>query len=248
MPSPPLTIIPARLASTRLPGKPLADIAGRPMIVHVLEAALQAQIGPVIVAAAEQEICDAVTQAGGTAILTDPNLPSGSDRAWQAACLADPEGQHDIIINLQGDLPTFPPTALRSVLGVMDDPAFDLGTLVAPITSDEERDAPSVVKVACSFSAEQHNAPGLYFSRQPIPWGAGPLWHHVGVYAWRRTALARFVSLPPSGLEMRENLEQLRALEAGMRIGCTRMDTAPFGVDTPADLERARRMIGAQKS
>lgn len=248
MPSPPLTIIPARLASTRLPGKPLADIAGRPMIVHVLEAALQAQIGPVIVAAAEQEICDAVTQASGTAILTDPNLPSGSDRAWQAACLADPEGQHDIIINLQGDLPTFPPTALRSVLGVMDDPAFDLGTLVAPITSDEERDAPSVVKVACSFSAEQHNTPGLYFSRQPIPWGAGPLWHHVGVYAWRRTALARFVSLPPSGLEMRENLEQLRALEAGMRIGCTRMDTAPFGVDTPADLERARRMIGAQKS
>ena len=248
MPPPPLTIIPARLASTRLPGKPLADIAGRPMIVHVLEAALAARIGPVVVAAAEQEICDAVTQAGGTAILTDPALPSGSDRAWQAACLADPQGQHDIILNLQGDLPTFPPEALRSVLDVMDEPTFDLGTLVAPIVSDEERDAASVVKVACSFAPEQACAPALYFSRQPIPWGDGPRWHHVGVYAWRRPALARFVSLPPSGLEMRENLEQLRALEAGMRIGCTRMDTAPFGVDTPADLERARRMIGARKT
>ncbi|MFT8674248.1 MAG: 3-deoxy-manno-octulosonate cytidylyltransferase [Acetobacter sp.] len=243
----PLVVIPARLASTRLPDKPLADIAGLPMIVHVLNAALAAAVGPVIVAAADQAICDVVTRAGGTAVLTDPDLPSGSDRAWQAACRIDPDSRHDLIINLQGDLPTFPPGDLRAVVDLMRDERFDIGTLVAPVTSEAERDAASVVKVACDFSSGQAYAPALYFSRQSIPWGAGPLWHHVGVYGWRRAALAQFVDLPPSGLEKRENLEQLRALESGMRIGCTRIQAAPFGVDTPDDLERARRLLGAAK-
>lgn len=241
----PLIIIPARLASTRLPGKPLADIAGRAMILRVLDAALAADAGPVAVAAADQEICDIVTQAGGRAVLTDPNLPSGSDRVWQAAQTLDPEGQHDVIINLQGDLPTFSPDNLRAVLRVMPDQSFDIGTLVAPVLSLEEKEASSVVKVACHFEANTPCAPALYFSRAAIPWGEGALWHHVGVYGWRRRALERFVSLPESGLERREKLEQLRALEAGMRIGCARINTAPFGVDTPADLERARQHFKA---
>ena len=242
---PPLVVIPARLASTRLPGKPLADIAGRPMIVHVLDAALKADIGPVVVAAADPEICQAVTNAGGTAVLTDAGLPSGSDRVWQAVQALDPNGQYGTIINLQGDLPTLEPEALHAVLKVMDNPAFDIGTLVAPMTSEEEKEASSVVKVACHFDPTTEQAAALYFSRQLIPWGQGPFWHHVGLYGWRRTALARFVDLPPSGLEKRESLEQLRALENGMRIGCARIAIAPFGVDTPQDLERARRLLGA---
>ncbi|MBO1324176.1 3-deoxy-manno-octulosonate cytidylyltransferase [Acetobacter sp. TBRC 12305] len=241
----PLVVIPARLASTRLPGKPLADIAGLPMIVHVLNAALAAAIGPVVVAAADQAICDAVTRAGGMAVLTDPDLPSGSDRVWQAACRIDPAGTHDLIVNLQGDLPTFRPQDLRAVVDIMREDRFDIGTLVAPVTSEAEKNAASVVKVACDFSGAQAHAPALYFSRQSIPWGDGPLWHHVGVYGWRRAALAQFVGMAPSGLEKRENLEQLRALESGMRIGCTRIQAAPFGVDTPDDLERARSILGA---
>ncbi|MCX2560378.1 3-deoxy-manno-octulosonate cytidylyltransferase [Acetobacter farinalis] len=237
----PLVIIPARLASTRLPGKPLAEIAGRAMILRVLDVALAADVGPVAVAAADQAIYDVVTQAGGRAVLTDPGLPSGSDRAWQAAQVLDPDGAHDVIINLQGDLPTLSPDALRAVMRVMPDPAYDIGTLIAPVLSEEEKQASSVVKVACHFEADTLCAPALYFSRTPIPWGEGTLWHHIGIYGWRREALKRFVSLPESGLERRENLEQLRALEAGMRIGCARIEVAPFGVDTPADLERARR-------
>ncbi|KXV13990.1 3-deoxy-manno-octulosonate cytidylyltransferase [Acetobacter malorum] len=241
----PLVIIPARLASTRLPGKPLADIAGRAMILRVLDAAIAADVGPVAVAAADQEICDVVTQAGGRAVLTDPDLPSGSDRVWQAAQALDPDGEHDVIINLQGDLPTFSPDDLRAVMRVMPNPAFDIGTLVAPVLSEDEKLAASVVKVACHFDADTPCAPALYFSRNPIPWGEGVLWHHVGVYGWRREALKRFVSLAESGLERREKLEQLRALEAGMRIGCARIDAAPFGVDTPADLDRARQHFKA---
>ncbi|KAA8388353.1 3-deoxy-manno-octulosonate cytidylyltransferase [Acetobacter sp. DmW_136] len=240
-----LVVIPARLASTRLPGKPLADIAGRPMVLRVWDAAMAANIGPVVVAAADQEIYDAVTAAGGTAILTDPDLPSGSDRVWQATQAFDPDDKYDVLLNLQGDLPTFEPQALRAVMSVMANPMYDVGTLVAPVTSDAEKNAASVVKVACDFSGDAQIAPALYFSRQPIPWGDGPLWHHIGVYGWRRAALAQFVALPPSGLEKRESLEQLRALEAGMRIGCTRLASAPFGVDTPEDLERARRAFGA---
>ncbi|MFS8365924.1 3-deoxy-manno-octulosonate cytidylyltransferase [Acetobacter oryzifermentans] len=240
-----LVVIPARLASTRLPGKPLADIAGRPMVLRVWDAAMAANIGPVVVAAADQEIYDAVTAAGGTAILTDPDLPSGSDRVWQATQAFDPDDKYDVLLNLQGDLPTFEPQALHAVMSVMANPMYDVGTLVAPVTSDAEKNAASVVKVACDFSGDAQIAPALYFSRQPIPWGDGPLWHHIGVYGWRRAALAQFVALPPSGLEKRESLEQLRALEAGMRIGCTRLASAPFGVDTPEDLERARRAFGA---
>ncbi|MCP1230781.1 3-deoxy-manno-octulosonate cytidylyltransferase [Acetobacter indonesiensis] len=241
----PLVIIPARMASTRLPGKPLADIAGKPMIVRVMEAAMKADIGPVAVAAADQAICDVILHAGGTAILTDPNLPSGSDRVWQAAQKLDADGHHDIIINLQGDLPTFPPEHLHAVMRVMQGASFDVGTLVAPVLSEDEKQAESVVKVACHFSSAADCAPALYFSRNAIPWGEGPIWHHVGVYGWRRNALKKFVSLPESGLEKREKLEQLRALEAGMRIGCTQIASAPFGVDTPADLERARQAFGA---
>lgn len=242
----PIVLIPARMASTRLPGKPLADIAGRPMIVHVLQRAQAAAIGPVAVATAEAEIAEVVERAGGTAILTDASLPSGSDRIWQALCRLDPAGKHDTIINLQGDLPGVEPAYLRAVLRPLADDTTDIATLVAPVRDRAEAEAPSVVKVACSLAAEGENdvTRALYFSRLPIPWGQGPLWHHVGIYAYRRAALARFVSLPESGLEKREKLEQLRALEAGMTIGCARIKTAPFGVDTPADLERARMAMG----
>jgi 3-deoxy-manno-octulosonate cytidylyltransferase (CMP-KDO synthetase) len=238
----PIVIIPARLAATRLPGKPLADIAGVPMIVHVLRRALDAAVGPVVVACGDPAIADAVRAAGGTAILTDPDLPSGSDRAWAALQLFDPAGAHDIIINLQGDLPTLPPAYLTAVLTPLANPGIDIATLVAPITTADEAAAPSVVKAICAFPDDTETAPALYFSRAAVPWGDGPLWHHIGIYAYRRAALARFVALPPSPLETREKLEQLRALEAGMRIAVARVDHAPFGVDTPEDLTRARAL------
>ncbi len=240
----PIILIPARLASTRLPGKPLADICGLPMIVHVLNRAREAGFGTVAVACAEVDILDAVTKAGGLAVLTDPDLKSGSDRIYQALLQLDPQGQHDIVINLQGDLPTLPPELLATVMLPLENPAYDIATLVAPITSADEAAAPSVVKAACAFAPGETVAPALYFSRAPIPSGNGPLWHHIGLYAYRRAALARFVGLPESLLEQREKLEQLRALEAGMRIGCAAVTHAPFGVDTPADLARARTMLG----
>lgn len=236
----PIVLIPSRLAATRLPNKPLAPIHGRAMILHVLDRAREAAIGPVAVAAGDQEIVDLVRADGGVAVLTDPSLPRGSDRVQAALAVLDPQGAHDVIVNLQGDLPTIPPDYLRTVLAPLSDPAIDIATLVAPITTDEERDAPSVVKAAVSFDGGRAVSPALYFSRATIPSGPGPLWHHIGIYAFRRPALARFVSLPESPLERRESLEQLRALEAGMRIACARVETAPFGVDTAADLERAR--------
>jgi len=240
----PLILIPARMASTRLPGKPLAEIAGRPMILHVLERALRADLGPVAVAAAEEEIVSVVRAAGGTAILTDPALPSGSDRIHQAAEMLDPDGRHEIVVNLQGDLPSMPPELVGAVLRPLSDPAFDIGTLVAPIRDAEEEAAASVVKAACAFAPGQEVARALYFSRLPVPWGArATRWHHVGLYAYRRAALRRFVGLPEGALEAAEKLEQLRALEAGMAIGCARIEHAPFGVDTPPDLERARRVL-----
>ncbi len=245
----PLVIIPARMASTRLPGKPLADIAGRPMILHVVDRARRAGVGRVIVAAGDPEIAEIVTKAGAEAVLTEPGLPSGSDRVHAAAQQIDPTGESSVIINLQGDLPGLDPETLRAALRPLEDPATDIGTLVAPIRDDAEAHTDSVVKVACAFEpATAQTARALYFSRQPIPWGEGPRWHHVGVYAWRRTALARFVSLPEAPLEKRERLEQLRALEAGMTIGCARIAEAPFGVDTPQDLDRARRMLEGQGS
>ncbi len=241
----PVVVIPARMAATRLPGKPLAEIAGRPMILHVLDRAREAAIGPVIVACGEPAIASVVQDAGGVAVLTDPALPSGSDRVQAALARLDPAGRHDVVVNLQGDLPALPPDYLRAVLAPLADPAADLATLVAPITDAAEAAAEQVVKAACAFRAGATVAPALYFSRVAIPWGDGPRWHHIGIYAWRRAALARFVALPPSALEQREKLEQLRALEAGMRVLCARVDAAPFGVDTPQDLDRARRILAA---
>jgi 3-deoxy-manno-octulosonate cytidylyltransferase (CMP-KDO synthetase) len=243
----PILLIPARLGSTRLPDKVLADIAGLPMIVHVLNRARESGLGPVAVACGEPQIAEAVRAAGGEAVLTDPDLPSGSDRIFAALNTLDPGAKHDIIINLQGDLPSIGPEVLKSVLLPLENPAYDIATLVAPITTAEEAAASSVVKCACAFLPGQNTAPALYFSRNAIPSGEGPLWHHIGIYAYRRAALARFVSLPPSPLESREKLEQLRALEAGLRIGVARVSHAPFGVDTPADLEHARQILGPKK-
>lgn len=239
----PIILIPARMGSTRLPGKPLAMIGDAPMIVQVMRIARRAGIGPVAVACAEQAIAEAVRADGGTAVLTPVSLPSGSDRVHAALQTLDPEGRHDIVINLQGDFPTLDPVLLERVLAPLENPAFDVGTLVVPIESAEEGSKSSVVKAVCAFREGQEVAPALYFSRQPVPWGPGPLWHHIGVYAYRRAALDHFVHLPESPLEQRESLEQLRLLEAGMRIGVARAPAAPFGVDTPEDLERARRIL-----
>jgi len=239
----PIVVIPARLAATRLPDKPLADIHGEPMIVHVLERAREAGIGPVAVASGDAPIAAAVRAAGGIAVPTDPALPSGSDRVHAALAALDPDRAHDVVVNLQGDFPTIAAAALRAVLKPLADPATDIGTLVVPVRDDEEAAAEQVVKAGCAFAPGEDVAPALYFSRLPIPWGDGPRWHHVGIYAFRRAALDRFVALPPSPLERRERLEQLRALEAGLRIGCARVEIGPFGVDTPADLERARRLL-----
>ena len=244
----PIVIIPSRLASTRLPGKPLADIHGQPMIVHMLRLALAADIGPVAVACAELEIADAVRTAGGIAVLTDPSLPSGSDRVHAALATLDPQGKHDVVVNLQGDFPTLQADQLRAVITPLSDPRADIATLVAPINDEEEANTASFVKAACVFERGRAVSPALYFSRAPIPWGDGPRWHHIGIYAYRRAALARFVSLPESPLERRENLEQLRALEDGMRIVCARIEHGPFGVDTPADLERARELLDPKRT
>ena len=241
----PIVIIPARLAATRLPGKPLADIGGVPMIVRVLRLAEAAAVGPVAVACGDAAIEDAVRAAGGRAVMTDPDLPSGSDRVHAALAVLDPAGAHDVVVNLQGDLPGLPPAFLRAVLSPLADAAVDIATLVAPVGSAAEAAAPSVVKAVCAFEGGRDVARALYFSRVAAPWGDGPLWHHVGIYAFRRAALARFVALPPSALEQREKLEQLRALEAGMVVAVARVDHAPFGVDTPADLARARAEFAA---
>lgn len=235
----PIVMIPARLASTRLPNKPLADICGRPMIVHVMERASEANIGRVVVAAADPEVVAAVEHAGGEAVLTDPALPSGSDRIKAALDILDPERRHGAVVNVQGDLPTIEPGAIAAALGPLADPAVDIATIAALIRDPEERDNPNVVKAVFG-----PNGRALYFTRATAPWGDGPLWHHIGLYAYRRAALERFVDLPPGALETRERLEQLRALEAGMHIAVAVVDTIPLGVDTPADLERARRMLG----
>jgi 3-deoxy-manno-octulosonate cytidylyltransferase (CMP-KDO synthetase) len=241
----PIIIIPARMASTRLYGKPLADIHGKPMIVRMLDLARAANLGPVAVACGDPEIADAVQAAGGTAVLTDPALPSGSDRVYAALATLDPTGAHDIVVNLQGDFPTLPVASLRAAVAPLADPDVDIGTLVVPFLSDAEAAVESFVKTACLFAAGATIARALYFSRQPIPWGPGPRWHHIGIYAYRRAALARFVALPESPLEQREHLEQLRALEAGMRIDCSHVPHGPFGVDTQDDLDRARALLKA---
>ena len=239
----PLLVIPARLASTRLPGKPLADIGGAPMIVHVWRRAVEAGLGRVVVAAAEREIAAAIEAAGGEAVLTPPELPSGSDRIFAAVATLDPARQHDVVVNVQGDLPLIDPVAIRQSLLPLAEPAVDIATLAALIHDEAERSAPSVVKVAASFAPGARIARALYFSRAPVPAGEGPHYHHIGLYAYRRAALERFVALPPSLLEKRESLEQLRALEAGMRIDVALVDAVPFGVDTPGDLARARQLL-----
>ena len=239
----PIVLIPARMASQRLPGKPLADIAGRPMIVHVLERAEAAAIGPVVVACAEPAIADAVESAGGRAVLTRPDHASGSDRIFEALQAIDPAGEHDAVVNLQGDLPTLAPGLPAQALALLADPAVDVGTLAAEIADPAERADPNVVKAVVSHRPGSAQGRALYFTRATAPSGEGPLWHHIGLYAYRREALARFVALPPSPLERRERLEQLRALEVGMRIEVAFVDTVPLGVDTPAQLARARALI-----
>ena len=237
-----LILIPARLHSTRLPGKPLADIAGQPMIVQVLRRAEEAKIGPVVVATDDETIATAVEKAGGRALMTQADHPSGSDRIFEALGLADPDGRARIVVNVQGDLPTLNPADLAASLGPLKDPAVDIATLAAEIKKPEERTNPNVVKVVGS-PLTPTRLRALYFTRATAPSGEGPLYHHIGLYAYRRSALERFVRLPPSPLEQRERLEQLRALEAGMLIDVTIVDSVPLGVDTPEDLETARKLL-----
>ncbi len=239
----PIIVIPARLQATRLPNKPLADIHGLPMIVHVMRRAEEAKIGPVLVACAEAEIEAAVRKAGGEAVLTDPNHPSGSDRIFEALSRFDPSGKYDVVVNVQGDLPTLDPKIVADALLPLADSNVDITTLVAEIKIEEERTNPNVVKAVVAFTEGSRIARALYFSRATVPANPGPHWHHIGLYAYRRAALARFVALPQGILERREKLEQLRALENGMRIDAVCVDTVPLGVDTPADLERARALL-----
>ena len=245
--SDPLVLIPARLAATRLPNKPLAEIAGEPMIVHVWRRAVEAGIGPVAVATDASEIAEAVVRAGGQAVMTRSDHASGSDRIFEAVEKLDPTGRHAVVVNVQGDLPTIDPAAIAASILPLADPAVDIATLVAVIGREEERTNPNVVKMVGSPLA-----PGrfraLYFTRATAPYGDGPLYHHIGLYAYRRRALQRFVGLEPSPLETREKLEQLRALEAGMRIDAVVVDDVPLGVDTPHDLDRAREILAARAS
>jgi 3-deoxy-manno-octulosonate cytidylyltransferase (CMP-KDO synthetase) len=237
-----LVLIPARMAATRLPGKPLLDINGLPMIVHVLRRAEAARIGRVAVATDTTEIAAAVRGHGAEVVMTRADHPSGSDRIHEAMKLLDPDGQAEIVVNLQGDFPTISPQNIRDVLPPLDDPAVDIATLAAEIHTEEEALNPNVVK-AVGSPIGRRRLRALYFTRATAPTGDGPRYHHIGLYAYRRAALERFVSLPPSPLEKQEKLEQLRALEAGMRIDVTIVDTVPRGVDTPADLETARQML-----
>lgn len=240
-----IVLIPARLAATRLPNKPLADICGEPMIVHVWRRATEAGIGPVAIATDAPEIADAVKRAGGEAVLTRSDHASGSDRIFEALQKLDPNGTYDTVVNVQGDLPTVDPEAIAASILPLQDAEVAITTLVAEIRIEEERTNPNVVKM---IGAEI--APGrfraLYFTRATAPYGDGPLYHHIGLYGYRRPALERFVSMQPSQLERRERLEQLRAIEAGMRIDAVLVDDVPLGVDTPDDLERARLRVAAR--
>jgi 3-deoxy-manno-octulosonate cytidylyltransferase (CMP-KDO synthetase) len=237
-----LVLIPARMAATRLPGKPLLDIAGLPMIVHVLRRAEAAQIGRVAVATDTPEIAAAVKSHGFEAVMTRDDHPSGSDRIYEALGKLDPAGRIETIVNVQGDLPTIPPQDIRAALALLGDPKVDIGTLAAEIRKQEEHANPSVVKLIGS-ALDGRRLQALYFTRATAPYGDGPRYHHIGLYAYRRAALERFVKLPPSVLEQREKLEQLRALEAGMRIDAAIVDSVPLGVDTAEDLETARRLL-----
>ncbi|MET0539564.1 MAG: 3-deoxy-manno-octulosonate cytidylyltransferase [Xanthobacteraceae bacterium] len=240
-----LVLIPARMTSSRMPGKPLADIAGEPMIVHVMRRAQRAGIGPVVVATDSEVIAACVEKAGGRAIMTRADHPSGSDRIFEALATVDANCSAQIIVNVQGDLPTLEPRDLEKTVAPLTDAAVDIATLAAEIKRGEERLDPNVVKVVGTPIGPAHLR-ALYFTRATAPHGPGPLYHHIGIYAYRRDSLARFVSLPPSPLEQRERLEQLRALEAGMRVDVTIVDSVPLGVDTPAELERARQILSGR--
>jgi 3-deoxy-manno-octulosonate cytidylyltransferase (CMP-KDO synthetase) len=239
-----LVLIPARMASSRLPGKPLADIAGRPMIVHMLALAHAAALGRVVVATDSPEIAAAVKAAGGQAVMTRPDHASGSDRIYEAMRLVDPGGRAGIILNLQADMPTLTPADLRAALGPIADPAVDIATIATEIRDEAGRTNPHMVKVVGSTVAPGRMR-ALYFTRATAPWGEGPLFHHFGLYAYRRAALERFVALPPSPLERREKLEQLRALEAGMRIDVALVGAEPLDVNTSEDLARVRDLLKA---
>jgi 3-deoxy-manno-octulosonate cytidylyltransferase (CMP-KDO synthetase) len=238
-----IVLIPSRLSATRLPNKPLADIHGVPMVVHVWRRAMEAGIGPVVVACDDESIAAVVRAAGGEAVLTRVDHASGSDRIHEAVMRIDPHGRYDVVLNVQGDLPTIDPASVAACFAPLADAAVDIATIAAEITREEEKTAPSVVKViGTPIAADRLRA--LYFTRATAPTGSGPLYHHIGLYAYRRAALDRFVALPPATLELREKLEQLRALEAGMRIDVALVNTVPLGVDTPDDLERARALLG----
>ena len=235
----PIILIPSRLASLRLPNKPLADINGVPMIVHCLRRAEEAKLGPVVVACGDREIADVIKAAGGQAVLTKPDHPSGSDRIYEALCQIDPEGNHDCVINVQGDLPTIDPSIIRAVFEPLADPQVDISTLVCEFSDDEERANPNIPTAVIGYPEDSVIGRALYFTRATMPVG----YYHIGLYAYRRDALQRFVRLSPGVLEQHEKLEQLRALENGMRIDAALVDTVPFGVDTPADLEKARDLL-----
>ncbi|MDL2401529.1 3-deoxy-manno-octulosonate cytidylyltransferase [Rhizobium mayense] len=237
-----LVLIPARMASTRLPGKPLADICGLPMIVQVAKRAREAAIGRIVVAVDHDDTFAAVAKAGFEVVMTRQDHQSGSDRIYEALKAVDPDGRAEIVINVQGDLPTIDPETIRASLRPLENPAVDIATLTVEIADEEEKTKPSVVKVVGSALSDKRMR-ALYFTRATAPYGAGPLYHHIGLYTYRRAALEKFVSLGPSPLEKRESLEQLRALEAGMRIDVEIVDTIPLGVDTPGDLEKARRIL-----
>lgn len=242
-----LVLIPARMASTRLPGKPLADIAGLPMIVQVARRAREADVGRIIVAVDHQDTYDAVESAGFEVVMTRGDHQSGSDRIFEAVQKADPDGKIDVVVNVQGDLPTIEPESVRAALRPLENSSVDIATLTVGISDEHEKTNPNVVKVVGSpLSPTRLRA--LYFTRATAPYGPGPLYHHIGLYAYRRKALERFVSLGPSVLEKRESLEQLRALEAGMRIDVEIVDSVPLGVDTPADLEKARAILSSRSS
>jgi 3-deoxy-manno-octulosonate cytidylyltransferase (CMP-KDO synthetase) len=236
----PIVIIPARMAASRLPGKPLADIGGAPMILRVLRQAERAGVGEVAVAAGDAEIVETVRAAGGAAVLTDPALPSGSDRVLAALGELDPDGRCDVVVNLQGDMPFVSPAVITATLGVLAAEAeCDIATAIAPEASEADRTDPAVVKAVVSLAAGDPRGRALYFTRSAL-YGDGPVWKHVGIYAYRRAALERFCAAPPSPLEQREKLEQLRALELGLSIWTAVVDETPISVDTPADLEAAR--------
>ena len=236
----PIVLIPARMAATRLPGKPLADIGGVPMIVRVLRQARAAGIGPVAVAAGDSVIVEAVERAGGRAVLTDPDLPSGSDRLVAALAQLDPDGHHDVVINLQGDIPFIAPGAVAACADLLGrEPSCDISTVMVREREVAERSNADMPKVVAAMAPDGRSGRALYFTRS-ILYGDGPVWVHHGIYGYRREALIRFCAAPPSPLERLERLEQLRALELGMTIWAAVLDEAPISVDNPADLERAR--------